>query len=231
MKLSIKQVMRGDIRACLLVAAVALCSAAAQAGAGSGPCERGRNWWHRRRGACLPCTRCDPARLAVKYPCEVHRDTVCQPLYEVRIFPFNVRPRRKNDSHHSEQSSDYEYYEYSDYSGEVTDKSDDVIEWDVQTSTLTLAVSGCVVFFAVVLVLSLYHARQWKVLKQALKSDVQDLSAKLKLMEAGESPVEPALPADHIYCNINVAKDALLGTDTTKKGLVGNVYTQEKPAS
>lgn len=162
--------MRGDIRACLLVAAVALCSAAAQAGPGSGPCERGRNWWHRRRGACLPCTRCDPARLAVKYPCEVHRDTVCQPLYEVRIFPFNVRPRRKNDSHHSEQSSDYEYYEYSDYSGEVTDKSDDVIEWDVQTSTLTLAVSGCVVFFAVVLILSLYHARQWKVLKQALKS-------------------------------------------------------------
>lgn len=43
-------------------------------------------------------------------------------------------------------------------------------------------------------------------------SDVQDLSAKLKLMEAGETPAEPVVPVDHhIYCNIHVAKDALIG--------------------
>ncbi|XP_068627765.1 tumor necrosis factor receptor superfamily member wengen [Battus philenor] len=221
MKLSIK-VMRGKIHLCLLVA-LALGSAS-----GSGPCERGRSWWHRQSGTCLPCTRCDPTHLAVKYPCEIHRDTICQSLYEVRIFPFNV-PRKNNGSNASERSSDYEYYEYSDYNGEVADKSDGELEWDVQTSTLTLAVSGCVVFFAVVLILSLYHAKQWKVLKQALKSDVQDLSARLKLMEAGgESPAEPIMPVDHhIYCNIHAGKDALLVSDGNTKKL-GNVYTQEK---
>ncbi|CAG5039689.1 unnamed protein product [Parnassius apollo] len=221
MNLSIK-VMQADIRLCLLVATLALGVVS-----GSGPCERGRSWWHRQSGTCLPCTRCDPTRLAVKYPCELHRDTVCQSLYDVRIFPFNTRPRKSNGTNASEQSSDYEYYEYADYSGEVTDKSDGELEWDVQASTLTLAVSGCVVFFAVVLILSLYHARQWKVLKKALESDVQDLSAKLKLMEAGgESPAEPVMATDHIYCNIHVGKDALLGGTSTKKGL-GNVYTQK----
>ncbi|KAI8440428.1 hypothetical protein MSG28_001737 [Choristoneura fumiferana] len=58
-------------------------------------------------------------------------------------------------------------------------------------------------------------------------TDVQDLSAKLKLMEAGgDAPVEPVVPTDHhIYCNIHVGKDALLGRTSTKKS---NVYTQEK---
>ncbi|OWR55450.1 hypothetical protein KGM_205661 [Danaus plexippus plexippus] len=177
-----------------------------------GVCERGRTWWHRQKGLCLPCTRCDPRRLAVRYPCEPHRDTICQPLYEVRIWPFST-----------DNDTDYEYYDYSDVTGDYSDVSDDT--WDIQTSTLTLAVSGCVVFFAVVLTLSLYHAKQWRVLKQALKSDVQDLSAKLKLVEAGESPGEP-IPAGHIYCNIHVAKEALMGTAT--KNCLGNVYTQEK---
>lgn len=45
-------------------------------------------------------------------------------------------------------------------------------------------------------------------------SDVQDLTAKLKLMEAGgETSAEPVVAADHhIYCNIHVGKEALLGT-------------------
>ncbi|CAK1551954.1 unnamed protein product [Leptosia nina] len=215
------KVMRGRTPTlCFLIAALTLAPVLAL---GSGACERGKTWWNRENGVCMPCTLCDPRRLAVKYPCEIHRDTICQPLYEVRIWPFNT-PRR-NDST-SELSSDYEYYEYSDYSGEVTESRDDIV-WDIQTSTLTLAVSGCVVFFAVVLTLSFYHARQWRALKQVLKSDVHDLSAKLKLMESGgEAPAEPIVPTHHIYCNIHIGKDALLGPPSAK-GL-GNVYTQEK---
>nr|XP_026491540.1 tumor necrosis factor receptor superfamily member wengen [Vanessa tameamea] len=215
MNLSTK-VMRGEIaKLCLVIATLALGTVSSD-----GACERGRTWWHRQRGACIPCTRCDPRRLAVKYPCELHRDTICQPLYEVRIWPFNTE--KDNDA--SETSSDYEYYEDSDYSGEVSDD----LEWDIQTSTLTLAVSGCIVFFVVVVTLSLYHAKQWRVLKQTLKTDVQDLSAKLRLMEAGaDGPADPMPNEHHIYCNIHVGKDALLGPVSTKKGL-GNVYTQEK---
>ncbi|XP_041973142.1 tumor necrosis factor receptor superfamily member wengen [Aricia agestis] len=211
MNLSNKVMVGETAKLCLLIS-LAVGSAVGEA------CERGRSWWHPERGACLPCTKCDPRRLAVKYPCEVHRDTICQPLYEVRIWPFSAQ-KDSNDS-----SSDYEYYEYTDYS-EVSAKSKEV-EWDLQTSTLTVAVSGCIVFFVVVLTLSLYHAKQWRVLKQALKSDVRDLSAKLKLMEAGVPAPSAPPPADHIYCNIHIAKDALLGSNA-KKGL-GNVYTQEK---
>ncbi|XP_045492143.1 tumor necrosis factor receptor superfamily member wengen [Colias croceus] len=222
MNLSFK-VMRGEtFRLCLLIAILTLAPVL-----GGGACERGKTWWDRENGVCKPCTRCDPRRLAVKFPCETHRDTICQPLYEVRIWPFNT-PRKDNDSNASELSSDYEYYEYSDYSGEVTESSARETGWDIQTSTLTLAVSGCIVFFAVVLTLSVYHARQWRALKQALTSDVHDISAKLKLMEAGEAPVEPLVATDHhIYCNIHAGKDALLGSPTAKKGF-GNVYTQEK---
>lgn len=42
---------------------------------------------------------------------------------------------------------------------------------------------------------------------------MQDLTAKLKLMESGgETAAEPVVPTDnHIYCNIHVGKEALLG--------------------
>ncbi|XP_072942162.1 tumor necrosis factor receptor superfamily member wengen [Epargyreus clarus] len=220
------EVMRGGIpRLYLVVAALALGSASVQ-----GLCERGRTWWHRQLGTCLPCTSCDPRHLAVQYPCEVHRDTVCQSLYEIRIWPFH-RPARNYNATNDSEPSDDEYEEYTDYD-KVTESVGDVSGWDIQTSTLTVAASGCVVFFIVVVSLSVYHARQWKVLKLALKSDFHDLSAKLKLMEAGgEPPAEPVVPTDHhVYSNIHIGKDALLGPGAAKKGL-GNVYTQEKHSS
>lgn len=139
-------------------AVVALSLACACAG---GVCDRGLTWWDRSRGACVPCTRCDPTlRLAVLYPCEVHRDTVCQSLYNVRIW----NTPSKNSS--EVQSSD-EYYDYVDYD---SDNESEGEAWDLQTTSLVLAVSGCFVFFLVVLILSLYHAKQWRILKQALKS-------------------------------------------------------------
>lgn len=143
------------LKLCLLIATLAAGSAE-----GWSACKRGQTWWDRERGACIPCTRCEP-NLAVKIPCELHRDTTCQSLQEIHIWPFNII---KNNA---SEPSDYEYYDYEDY-GEVSD--DEGVVWDVQTTTLTLAASGCVVFFAVVLYLSFYHSKQWKVLKQALRS-------------------------------------------------------------
>nr|XP_049696991.1 tumor necrosis factor receptor superfamily member wengen isoform X1 [Helicoverpa armigera] len=209
--MSRKEVMLGDIpKLCLLVATLALGSVA-----GSGACERGLSWWDRQRGTCVPCTRCDPAkRLVVRYPCEIHRDTICQSLYEAQISPFNT-PKQvlKKNNEISELLSSDDEYEYVDYDSEVTSRND--VSWDLQTTSLSVAASGCIVFFVVVLVMSLYHARQWRVIKRALKSDVQDLTAKLKLMEAGgETTAEPVVAADHhIYCNIhNLGKEALLDT-------------------
>lgn len=131
---------------------------------GADICERGKTWWDRDRNVCAPCTRCDPGHQVVRFPCEVHRNTVCQSLENVRIYPFNTP---KNNS----AVSDDEYYEYGeDYESEVTDSDEGEAGWDLQTSSLTLAASGCLVFFLVVLILSLYHAKEWRILKRALKS-------------------------------------------------------------
>ncbi|KAM3968000.1 tumor necrosis factor receptor superfamily member wengen [Aphomia sociella] len=217
------KVMRGDKpKLCLLVATLAF----GYTWAGK-PCERRVTWWDRERGACMPCTRCDPEKhLVVQLPCELHRDTICQSLYQIHIWPFFAPT---NDTKDVSEPSDYEY-EYSDYDSDVND--DGAKQWDLQTLSVVLAASGCVVFFIVVLYVSLSHAKQWKVLKQTLQSDMKDLTAKIKLMEAGgEPPSEPPSPTDrHIYCNIHVGKDALLGPAASKKGL-GNVYTQEKHPS
>ncbi|XP_063379979.1 tumor necrosis factor receptor superfamily member wengen [Cydia fagiglandana] len=196
------KVMQGELQKVLLVATLALGSVV-----GESVCRHRHTWWDRQRQACVPCTPCDRARnLVIRYPCEVYRDTVCQTLHII-----------DNDTQDSE--SDYEYY---DSDVEVSDSE----TWDLQTSTLALAVSGCVVFFVVVLSLWLYHAKQMRIIKRALESDMQEFSAKLRLMEAGDAAVEPVAPTDHhIYCNIHVGKDALLGRTSTKKS---NVYTQEK---
>lgn len=217
-----KKVMRGNnSKLCLLVVTLALGYVS-----GESVCRRGVSWWDRERSACAPCTRCDPRRLAVMYPCEVHRDTVCQPLYQIQLFPF----RKQNTNSTRNSDSDVEY-EYVDYGSEVIDASEDENMWDLQASSVTIAASGCVVFFLVVLYFSLTHAKQWKVLKQTLQSDMQDLTAKMKLMEAGGEPAEPAASTNHhVYCNVHVSKDALLGPAAAKKGF-GNVYTQEKHPS
>ncbi|KAI8440423.1 hypothetical protein MSG28_001737 [Choristoneura fumiferana] len=123
------KVMQGDIQKVLLVATLALGSVF-----GETVCQHRVSWWDRKRGACVPCTPCDPAAsLVVRYPCEVYRDTVCQPLAE-------------QNYDNKDSDSDYEYYE-TDY-GEVSES-----EWDVQSTTLVLAASGCVVFFVLVLAL------------------------------------------------------------------------------
>lgn len=155
--------MRGDKpKLCLVVATLAL----GYAWAGS-PCQHRVTWLDRERGECVPCTRCDPAKhLVVQFPCERHRDTVCQSLYQIRIWPF-LEPVQ-NDTANNSEPSDYEY-EYSDYDSEVKDDAS-AIRWDLQTLSVVLAASGCVIFFIVVLYLSLSHAKQWKVLKQTLQS-------------------------------------------------------------
>jgi hypothetical protein len=62
--------------------------------------------------------------------------------------------------------------------------------------------------------------------------DMQDLTAKMKLMEAGgESPTEPVAATDHhLYCNVHVTKGALLGKFffciffVTKGALLGEFF-------
>lgn len=155
--------MRGNNKLCLLVATLALGYVC-----GESACRRGASWWDRERGACAPCTRCDPARrLAVSLPCELHRDTVCQPIFQIQLFPH--RKHKTNSSKISEPPSDYDY-EYVDYEVSEVSESEGQDMWELEASSVAIAASGCVVFFLVVLYFSLSHAKQWRVLKQTLQS-------------------------------------------------------------
>jgi hypothetical protein len=155
--------MRGKTsKLCLLVVTLAVGYVS-----GDSVCKRGVSWWDRERGACTPCTRCAPEhRLAVMYPCELHRDTVCQSLYQIQLFPFK---HKNNTNSAPSEASDYEY-EYVDYASEVTNDSENGNQWDLQASSVMIAAIGCVVFFLVVLYFSLTHAKQWRVLKETLQS-------------------------------------------------------------
>ncbi|CAH0759360.1 unnamed protein product [Diatraea saccharalis] len=159
-----EKVMRGKKKLYLLVVTLALGYVS-----GEITCRRGVTWWDRERASCVSCTRCDPAkRLAVMYPCELHRDTICQPYYRIQFFPFKKINTNSNDSG-SNVSRDFEY-DYVDYESEVINDSEHEGRWDLQVSGVTIAASGCVVFFLVVLYFSLTHARQWRVLKETLQS-------------------------------------------------------------
>lgn len=167
--------MPGSNNLCLLVATLALGYACARA-EGLRTCRRGATWWDRERGVCAPCTRCDPAlRLAVMYPCELHRDTVCQPISQIQLFPFNIN-RTNSDSD----------YEDEDYDSEVTNESEE--RWDFQAPSVAIAASGCVVFFLVVLYFSLSHAKQWKVIKRTLQSGELSLQVHLTIYIFDQMP-------------------------------------------
>lgn len=102
------------------------------------------------------------------YPCELHRDTVCQSLYQIQLFPN--KKQTNNTKPNSVPPSDYEY-EYVDYElSEVTESDGAEDRWDLQASSVAIATIGCVVFFLVVLYFSLAHAKQWRVLKHTLQS-------------------------------------------------------------
>ncbi|GBP56923.1 Tumor necrosis factor receptor superfamily member wengen [Eumeta japonica] len=137
-------------------------------GSGSGAgvnamCVRGRTWWDRQRGACVPCTRCEPAsHLAVRAPCEVHRDAICASIYELDIWPFTL--------HENGTGPDYDSGPRDDDGHGADGASASDSAWDARISAVTLAASGCVIFFVVVISLSLNHVRQWKKLKRALRT-------------------------------------------------------------
>lgn len=182
-------------------------------GTAEGFCERGLTWWDREKNQCVPCTICnDTIHEAIRVPCELHRDTICQSIYELNIWPFS---NDNSETFSSDYDTDYEVVESSEF------------KWDMQTLAFIVAASGCFVFFIVVLSLTLYHSKQWKLFKQALQTDVEDLSAKLKLMETGTEPAAERIATTdhHIYCNIHVNKDALKAS-VGKQGF-GNVYTEE----
>lgn len=123
-----------------------------------GLCERGKSWWDRQRGVCIPCTNCDIAlKQVVKVPCEIHRDAVCQSIYEMNIWPFTYDDLN-TDSFPLEDDAETSVVE-----------NENVLRWTTQTVTFVVAASGCLVFFIVVLILTLYHNIQWRKFKLALQ--------------------------------------------------------------
>jgi len=97
--------------------------------------------------------------------------------------------------------------------------------WDWQAVALASAVAACLLFFTVVAIYSVLHARQWRRLKTNFDTDVEELSVKMGLMQShgvGASAAE-AVTTNHYLEN-------LLEKQQQKKKN-GNIYTQKRPQS
>lgn len=95
--------------------------------------------------------------------------------------------------------------------------------WDWQAVALTSAVAACLLFFAVVAVYSILHARQWKRLKSNLDTDVEELSARISLMQA---PNLASSAADGSNAN-HYLENLLAGMKSSDKPPTSNIYIQK----
>lgn len=95
--------------------------------------------------------------------------------------------------------------------------------WDWQAVALTSAVAACLLFFAVVAVYSVLHARQWKRLKNNLDTDVEELSARISLMQA---PNLATSAADGSNAN-HYLENLLAGMKSADKPPTSNIYIQK----
>lgn len=95
--------------------------------------------------------------------------------------------------------------------------------WDWQAVALTSAVAACLLFFAVVAVYSVLHARQWKRLKSNLDTDVEELSARISLMQA---PNLATSAADGSNAN-HYLENLLAGMKSLDKPPTSNIYIQK----
>ncbi|KAL1509347.1 hypothetical protein ABEB36_004102 [Hypothenemus hampei] len=150
---------------------------------------------------CMNCTECSQGTI-VLLPCEMHRDTYCGPISDLRGLLNGGNPHRhhhgkhRHEKHRNKQEENV--WRFGDEvkgetsslaalevaSSEVPFSSAETLVWDWQAIALTSAVFVCILFFLVITLYSLHQAKQWRRLKENFEADVEELSARLSLMAA-----------------------------------------------
>ncbi|XP_075159274.1 tumor necrosis factor receptor superfamily member wengen [Haematobia irritans] len=138
-----------------------------------------QSWWDPYKDKCIPCTVCQGDMIPLR-PCQMHRDTVCGSIYDLKIdwvvlskTEPNWKERRKFDG------SDYglDHHQLTAEQLQQLQDENDPLDW--QTAALFLAVLACLLFFIVAACILVHHMRQWRRMERRLDQDVEELSTKL----------------------------------------------------
>ncbi|XP_053950741.1 tumor necrosis factor receptor superfamily member wengen isoform X2 [Anastrepha ludens] len=140
------------------------------------PCDL-HSWWDPLKDKCITCTVCEGDLIPLR-PCQLHRDTICGSIYDLKIdwvvlakTEPNWKERRKDDANiEFEQQLSHE---------ELQQLQDESLAMDWQTTALFLAVLACLLFFIVAAGILVHHMRQWRRMERRLDQDVEELSTKL----------------------------------------------------
>ncbi|KAI8127892.1 hypothetical protein FF38_07837 [Lucilia cuprina] len=154
----------------ILTTTCSLCSASL--------CES-QSWWDPYKDKCIPCTVCQGDMIPLR-PCQMHRDTVCGSIYDLKIdwvvlskTEPNWKERRKFDG------LDYGLDHHQLTAEQLQQLQDEADPMDWQTAALFLAVLACLLFFIVAACILVHHMRQWRRMERRLDQDVEELSTKL----------------------------------------------------
>uniref|UniRef100_A0A1I8PDW4 TNFR-Cys domain-containing protein n=1 Tax=Stomoxys calcitrans TaxID=35570 RepID=A0A1I8PDW4_STOCA len=138
-----------------------------------------QSWWDPYKDKCIPCTVCQGDMIPLR-PCQMHRDTVCGSIYDLKIdwvvlakTEPNWKERRKFDG------SDYGLDHHQLTAEQLQQLQDEADPLDWQTAALFLAVLACLLFFIVAACILVHHMRQWRRMERRLDQDVEELSTKL----------------------------------------------------
>ncbi|XP_065365140.1 tumor necrosis factor receptor superfamily member wengen [Calliphora vicina] len=154
----------------ILTTTCSLCSASL--------CES-QSWWDPYKDKCIACTVCQGDMIPLR-PCQMHRDTVCGSIYDLKIdwvvlskTEPNWKERRKFDG------LDYGLDHHQLTAEQLQQLQDEADPMDWQTAALFLAVLACLLFFIVAACILVHHMRQWRRMERRLDQDVEELSTKL----------------------------------------------------
>ncbi|XP_036319025.1 uncharacterized protein LOC118733639 [Rhagoletis pomonella] len=140
------------------------------------PCDL-HSWWDPLKDKCITCTVCEGDLIPLR-PCQLHRDTICGSIYDLKIdwvvlakTEPNWKERRKDDG-----DMDFEEQLTQD---ELQQLQDGTLPMGWQTTALFLAVLACLLFFIIAAGILVHHMRQWRRMERRLDQDVEELSTKL----------------------------------------------------
>uniref|UniRef100_A0A1B0CSY5 TNFR-Cys domain-containing protein n=2 Tax=Lutzomyia longipalpis TaxID=7200 RepID=A0A1B0CSY5_LUTLO len=185
----------------------------------TGPCEKG-SWWNSAEDRCIKCTQCIEATLRT---CQPHTDTICGTFQDLGLDSHVLsRIDRRNEGSQDNPPG--------------MGSSDDREEWNWQATFLAMAAVACLLFFFAAAIITLQHARQWR-MERKFDADMEEMSARLMAKLAQVQSIdnrtifieEPRLQRTGKPLEVHCVylEQLLAGKNFKKYPGKGNVYIEE----
>ncbi|XP_067640244.1 uncharacterized protein wgn [Eurosta solidaginis] len=140
------------------------------------PCDLD-SWWDPIKDKCILCTVCEGDLIPLR-PCQLHRDTICGSIYDLKIDWVVLAKTEPNWKERRKEDANYELEQQLTHE-ELQQLQNGTLPMDWHTTALLMAVLACLFFFIIAAGILVYHMRQWRRMERRLDQDVEELSTKL----------------------------------------------------